>query len=164
MAEAESMTDGERAIQNEFEKGGIEAAVKKAKALLDWRDTNLNVAITGISGAGKSSFVNAVRGLKANDSGAAAVGIKKTTIKSIPYSHPKNEKLRILDIPGVGTLEFTRENYLQKVEFNKYDFYIILSADRFTEDDLWLGKQIKEAGKDFFFVRTKVDVSIDNEE
>jgi hypothetical protein len=48
------------------------------------------------------------------------------------------------------------------VKLQKYDAFVIVSATRFTEVDLWLSEQIKKEKKQFFFVRTKLDIDLDN--
>jgi hypothetical protein len=45
----------------------------------------------------------------------------------------------------------------------KYDTFLILAAFRFTENDLLLAEKVKSIGKSFFFVRTKIDVDVQNE-
>ena len=45
----------------------------------------------------------------------------------------------------------------------KYDTFLILTAGRFTENDLLLAKEVKPFKKSFFFVRTKIDQDVDNE-
>ncbi|XP_052787334.1 T-cell-specific guanine nucleotide triphosphate-binding protein 2-like isoform X2 [Mya arenaria] len=128
-----------------------------------WESIPIRIAVTGNSGVGKSSFINAFLGLKPNAAGAAAVGVAETTMEVKAYPHPKNNNFVLYDLPGVGTQLFPRESYLQKVDFKKYDFFMILSATRFTENDAWLSQQIKEQQKKFFFVRTKIDIDMQNE-
>ena len=38
-----------------------------------------------------------------------------------------------------------------------YDTFLIISATRFTQNDLELAKKVEEMKKSFFFVRTKID-------
>ncbi|XP_052786128.1 T-cell-specific guanine nucleotide triphosphate-binding protein 2-like [Mya arenaria] len=123
----------------------------------------MGFAVTGNSGVGKSSFINAFLGLKPNAPGAAAVGLTETTINVKAFPHPENKHFVLYDLPGVGTQLFPRESYLQKVAFNQYDFFLLLSATRFTENDACLGQQVKEQQKKFFFVRTKIDFDMENE-
>ncbi|KAH3727478.1 hypothetical protein DPMN_053416 [Dreissena polymorpha] len=78
------------------------------------------------------------------------------------YNHPVFPNIFLWDLPGVGTERFRRETYMDQVEFERYDFYIIVCAVRFTENDLWLAETIRRKEKTFFFVRTKVQQNIDN--
>ena len=45
----------------------------------------------------------------------------------------------------------------------KYDTFLILTAGRFTENDLALAKRVKSYKKSFFFIRTKIDQDYVNE-
>ena len=62
-----------------------------------------NVAVAGLTGSGKSTFVNVVRGLRDYDDGAAAVGVVETTMVKQEYQHPSCEHLSVWDLPGGGT-------------------------------------------------------------
>ncbi|XP_064606348.1 interferon-inducible GTPase 5-like [Liolophura sinensis] len=126
----------------------------------EWRSAKINIAVVGESGTGKSSFVNAVRNLKAGDKGAARVGVKETTVETIPYPHPDNENVIFWDLPGVGTLNFPRKDYLQAIEVDRYDCFIIISSMRFTVDAKWLSEQVEQRKKPHFVVRTKFDEAI----
>ena len=51
----------------------------------------------------------------------------------------------------------------KKVSLDRYGFFIILSRERFTENDLYLANEIKGLGKKFYFVRSRIDQSLNNE-
>ncbi|XP_013381785.1 T-cell-specific guanine nucleotide triphosphate-binding protein 1-like [Lingula anatina] len=107
-----------------------------------WSNTEVNVALCGISGSGKSQFINTILGLRADDPGAAPVdafGSQRTTGQ---YKHPDQPGLIFWDLPGIGTGEFGKDNYLETVDFNNYDFYLIFGQGRFYEEDAWLVKQV----------------------
>lgn len=40
---------------------------------------------------------------------------------------------------------------------------ILITADRFTENDTWLGNEFRQQNKKFFFVRTKIGIDISND-
>jgi hypothetical protein len=101
------------------------------------------------SGVGKSTFINCLRGLEAEDEGAANVGVVETTNEPTPYEHPDFPNLKIWDLPGkisffflfrillvliigVGTPNYPRSCYLEKIQFERYDFFLILCRTRFT--------------------------------
>ena len=96
----------------------------------------------------------------------APVGHRETTDKAAPYPHPDNKNLVFWDLPGAGTKTFPRKKYLsdKRANFRSYDIYIILSSERFTEDDTWLAEEIHKLHMTFLFVRTKVDSEIINDE
>ena len=147
-----------------YEEGGLQAPNAYLEEKSDqWKEIPLNIGIIGNSGSGKSSFINAIRGLTGDDEGAAAVGVTETTAEPTPYAHPNNQQLKFWDLPGVGTPNFPREVYLEKIYFEKFDFFLIISSIRFAENDGWLAEEIDQKKKRFFFVRTKIDSDIQND-
>ncbi|XP_069496905.1 interferon-inducible GTPase 5-like [Ambystoma mexicanum] len=119
--------------------------------------TTLDIAVTGESGAGKSTFVNALRGLGDDDFGAARTGVTETTTVPMAYQHPTLPTVRIWDMPGIGTYNFQVDQYLKLVNFERYDFFIIVASERFRENHARLARNIRDMKKHFYFVRTKVD-------
>ena len=113
--------------------------------------------------SGKSSFINAIRDLPDNRVGkpeknpdSAWVGTTQTTRKPKEFRHQKNKNYVLVDLPGLNTVDFKREDYLKKVEFDSYDCYVIISKGRFSDDDQWLAEQAKRMNKSFFFARSQV--------
>ncbi|CAF3737313.1 unnamed protein product [Rotaria sp. Silwood1] len=69
--------------------------------LQQWEQYSLDIAVTGETGAGKSSFINAIRGVKPNIRLAAKAGVIETTKKPKDYQHPLHRKLTFWDLPGM---------------------------------------------------------------
>jgi predicted GTPase len=157
--------DDAKKLKKIFKKRGQAGVDQYLKEKQDeWKNTPLNIAVIGASGVGKSTFVNAIRGLRVKDPRAAPVGVKQTTMTVTRYPHPVHENLIFWDIPGVGTKEFPKESYLKKIGIDRFDFFLLLSAGRFTEIDAWLGREITEKHrKKYYYVRTKVDQDVDND-
>ncbi|XP_052011916.1 interferon-inducible GTPase 1-like [Apodemus sylvaticus] len=132
-------------------------------ALRELASAPLNVAVIGESGTGKSSFINVFRGVGHEEETAAPVGVVETTMRRTPYRHPNIPNVVIWDLPGIGTTNFPPKDYLEKVKFCEYDFFIIISATRFRKNDIDLAKAVSIMKKDFYFVRTKVDIDLENE-
>ncbi|XP_034958407.1 interferon-inducible GTPase 5-like [Zootoca vivipara] len=145
--------------QKKFE--AVSAEAQHQSNLLN--NITLAIAITGRSGAGKSSFVNALRGMEDDAEGAAETGVTETTMVPQEYSHPTFPKVKFWDLPGFGKDNFSAKEYLKKVNFSKYDFFIIIASGRFTEDDTKLALEICKNKKKFYYVRSKVDIDIDND-
>uniref|UniRef100_A0A3Q3EID7 IRG-type G domain-containing protein n=1 Tax=Labrus bergylta TaxID=56723 RepID=A0A3Q3EID7_9LABR len=151
-------------IKEALEKNDQNLAVAKIQEYLD-KDQNvpLNIAVTGECGSGKSSFVNAIRGIDNKDEKAAPTGCVETTMEVTPYPHPNHPNVIFSDLPGIGTNNYPAAKYLKMVGFEKFDFFIIISADRFRENDLKLAKEIRKMEKKFYFVRSKIDHNIRDE-
>ncbi|XP_015260858.1 PREDICTED: interferon-inducible GTPase 5-like [Cyprinodon variegatus] len=153
-----------QAVQNAM-GNNTETAEEKLREYLEFKSkVPLNIAITGGSGNGKSSFVNAFRGVDDDDDHASPTGVKETTMEVKEYPHPNYPNVIISDLPGIGTTKFPASKYLKLFGFNKFDLFIIISADRFTENDAKLAKEIDKMKKKFYFVRSKVDVDLQNEQ
>lgn len=152
-------------IQKALQEGKLNDVVSHIQeALSASENAPLEVAVIGESGTGKSSFINALRGLSHEDKESADVGIVETTMRKTPYQHPKYSNVTFWDLPGTGTPNFLPDTYLEKVGFANYDFFIIISSFRFSLNDAVLAQKIKDVGKKFYFVRTKVDSDLYNEE
>ncbi|XP_010783500.1 interferon-inducible GTPase 1 [Notothenia coriiceps] len=145
----------------ELQAHGAGAAAAKINAYLkELDDVHLNIAFTGESGSGKSTCVNAFRGLDNTDERAAPTGYKETTMEVHSYPHPNFPNVTLWDLPGIGTDNFPADKYLQHVGFERFDFFIIVSADRFRENDVMVAKAIRDMKKKFYFVRSKIDQDI----
>jgi ABC-type multidrug transport system fused ATPase/permease subunit len=70
-------------------------------------------AVTGVSGSGKSSLVNAFRGLTNKDRLAAPTGTTETTTSIAGYPDPSSDRRYCIwyDVPGAGTLKVPRSQY-----------------------------------------------------
>lgn len=145
-------------------EGPASAATKIQEYLEQQKNTPLNIGITGDSGSGKSTFVNAFRGVDDMDDAAAPTGCVETTMEVTAYPHPSYPNVTLWDLPGIGTTNFPADEYLKLVGFEKFDFFIIISATRFRENDVKLAKEIQRMGKKFYFVRSKIDSTLQDEE
>ncbi|OWA51310.1 putative Interferon-inducible GTPase 1 [Hypsibius exemplaris] len=121
-----------------------------------------NFGVTGISGTGKSSFINAVRGLKSNEPGAAPVGEDETTLKIAPFPHASYPHIVLWDTPGCGTFKIPAADYFQEQQLFCFDFLIVIIGRNIKEDELAIAKEARKNNVPVFFVRSKADDSIAN--
>jgi len=126
-----------------------------------WKDEKVNLAITGGTRTGKSSFINALVS-KWTGISPAKVGVTEATMNCTGYEHPNNPNIILWDLPGVGTDKFPQASYLQQVNADLFDVFIIMTGDRFTEQDTWLGKKMQERNTPVVFVRTKIGIDVEN--
>ena len=140
---------------------GVQRAMNEK--LNRWKEVKINLAILGNSGVGKSSFINAIRGVDDDDDDeyAATTGVVETTREPTPFEHPTNPNIRFWDLPGIGTPNYPNlKIFCEKVAIEKYDTFLIICSKRFTNNDLLLGEKVQSMGKSFFFIRAKIDNDI----
>ena len=130
----------------------IEDYQSKYEALID---AKVRIAISGQSGSGKSSMINAILGKK-----VAQVGSTETTENIINYSH---NGLDFFDLPGCGTLKFPKETYVEKCELDNFDAVIVVTSSRFYENDYYLISEMIKMNRPVYVVRSKMDESVQNE-
>ena len=130
--------------------------------LNNWRNEPVKLAVTGKSGVGKSSFINAIRNLKPGDAGFATTSCSgNTTEKATVYEYPGNPKITLHDLPGFGTIKLHTNEYEKTMKLYKYD-YILIFVGNIEENDLEIAKKLREMEKPFCFVRSKIDLDILN--
>ncbi|CAG2203709.1 unnamed protein product [Mytilus edulis] len=140
---------------------GPEATIEYITETIDsWKKTTVKIAVAGKSAVGKSAFINAIRGVNKTDKGYATEGVGDTTMEVQEFPHPKNKQIIYCDLPGYGTVTITREKFLEKVKLLDFDMFLIFVYPVPTEDDDWLVQQLDKAGRQFCFVRAKLDRDI----
>ncbi|CAO2642705.1 T-cell-specific guanine nucleotide triphosphate-binding protein 2 [Lemmus lemmus] len=146
-------------IGSYLEDGNLRGTVSAiSDALSDIEKAPLNIAVMGEIGAGKSSLINALQGVGPDEEGAAAsTGVIYTTTERTPYPYSKAPSVTLWDLPGIGSTAFQPHDYLKKIKFEEYDFFIIVSSGRFKHNDAELAKAIVQVNRRFYFVRTHTD-------
>jgi len=152
-----------RVYEDVLRKDGVKRCLQVLEAKQnEWKSRKVNIAITGRSGTGKSSFINALVEKWTGKKGPAKAGIKETTVECGRYEHPNNPNIVLWDLPGLGTGGFPAEDYLSRVNVQVYDVFIIMTADRFTEQDTRLGEELMKRNAAIIFVRTKISQDVAN--
>ncbi|KAF8813329.1 hypothetical protein BYT27DRAFT_7084483 [Phlegmacium glaucopus] len=137
-----------------------------AKKRIQYDPEKLHFAVCGSSGAGKSSLVNAFRGLKNNNPKAARTGIVETTMVITRYPDPRKElpykRLVWFDCPGAGTLEIPGWQYFNEQGLFIFDVIVLVYDTRFTQIDVSIIKNCERFKIPLFIIRSKADVHIRN--
>lgn len=143
--------------------GTAEAA---AHPVPQWMNLRVyNWAVTGRVGVGKSTLINALRGLRPKDTGAAKVGVCQTTARATPYTYSKDlaglyEVVRLWDLPGSGCVEFPLETYVRDMGLRYFDGVLLVTSDAFYEHDLQLMRELRKFDVPVYIVRNKIDQAI----
>ena len=161
----EAKEDAERRLREGIQPVVTPSAeeVAATKKRVQYREDCFHFAIAGISGSGKSSLVNAFRGLRSRDAGAAAVGVTETTLATTRYhdANPDNPYVWY-DVPGAGTFKCPDWQYFNDQGLYVFDCIIVLFDNRFTTTDLAILTNAKRFGIPAYIVRSKADQHIRN--
>jgi len=112
-----------------------EEEFEAAKARVEYRVDRLHFAICGGSGTGKSSLINAIRGVQNLDAtgGAAPTGVVETTLDVTAYPDPRDQppysRFVWFDVPGAGTLEISDWQYFNQQGLFIFDGIIMVYDD-----------------------------------
>lgn len=120
-----------------------------------FENTKVVGGVIGQSGAGKSSLINAIFGEHLCDTGT----VETTAEKCGPF---EKNGVSFYDLPGCGTTKFPKEDYVSQMELKSFDFLILVTSNRFYENDLFLINEVNKLNKPIFIVRTKIDQAIDD--
>ncbi|KAL6298579.1 interferon-inducible GTPase-domain-containing protein [Sparassis latifolia] len=143
----------------------ISAAAKRVQ----YSEGVFHIAIAGIAGSGKSSLINALRGISNSSKGinkgsnleVAPTGIIETTSIIGRYVDPDPEKPFVwYDIPGAGTLKIPGWQYFNTQGLYIFDCIVILFDNRFTETDIALLQNCARFGIPSFVVGSKSQAKI----
>ncbi|KAF4465052.1 interferon-inducible GTPase (IIGP) domain-containing [Fusarium albosuccineum] len=119
------------------------------------------VAICGPSGSGKSSLINALRGLLNRDTDAASVGTTETTRQRQEYQAAACfDDLTLVDFPGAGTQRVPSQGYFNTNKLHCYDYILVICGERFGEIEIALVQACIVQGKRFAIVRSRSDEAI----
>ncbi|KZT66149.1 P-loop containing nucleoside triphosphate hydrolase protein [Daedalea quercina L-15889] len=171
--EAEKAAADARAAREEAEKKlreGIrpiviptQAQFRETKLRLQYRKGLFHFAIAGLSGSGKSSLINAFRGLRNKDSDAAPTGVVETTsvITRYPDPNPANPFVWY-DVPGAGTLSIPDWQYFTDQGLYIFDCIVVLFDNRFTATDVAILRNCARFQIPTYIVRSKSKQHIQN--
>ena len=140
-----------------------QAQHEATKQRLDYRQGFFHFAVAGIAGCGKSSLINAFRGLRNRDTGAAAVGVIETTLEVVRYPDARPDVPYVwYDVPGAGTLAIPDWQYFTDQGLYIFNCIIVLIDSRFTATDIAILRNCVRFQIPSFIVRSKSKQHIAN--
>lgn len=130
-------------------------------------DDYFHIAVAGYTGTGKSSIINAFRGVKNNNKDHAAnVGVTETTTGIGRYPDPNRSgpqaKFVWYDIPGSGTLLKPGPQYFNDHGLFVFDIILVLFGGRFSQQDLAILEHAARFKVPTFLIRSKSNQYIEN--
>lgn len=117
----------------------------------------VKIVVTGDSGNGMSSFINALRLIGHEEEDSAPTGVVRTTQKPALYFSSEFPNVELWDLPGTGVTSQSMENYLEGMEFDKCDLIIIIASEQFSSNHVNLAKAMQRMRRRFYIVWTKLD-------
>ncbi|KAI5995099.1 interferon-inducible GTPase-domain-containing protein [Pisolithus albus] len=137
--------------------------IAAAKTRVQYEQGRFHFAVAGVAGSGKSSLINAIRGVENRHQDAAETGVVETTVTTGRYPDP-NPDLPFVwyDIPGAGTLHQPDWLYFNAQGLFVFDCVIVLFDNHFTETDIAILTNCSRFQIPTYIVRSKADVHIRN--
>ena len=119
----------------------------------------MKIAVTGVTGVGKSSWINQFRGLTEGHPNAAAIvsGLVECTSQVTLYEFEEIPTLLLGDLPGADTKGFPIESYYEDTKMETYDAFVMLTQGRIMRTDNNVMDLIAWTGKPCYFGYTHID-------
>ena len=135
----------------------------EAKKCVQYREDCFHFAVTGVSGSGKSSLLNAFRGLRHRDAGAAAVEVTEGRLQTTRYHNVNQDDPYVwYDVPGVGMFRYHGWQYFNSRNLYVFDCIIVLFDNRFTTTDITTLTYARQFKIPTYVVRSMADRCIRN--
>ena len=140
-----------------------EKEIANAKSNVKYESGLFHFAVAGAAGCGKSSLINAIRGLENKHADAAGTGVIETTDSIGRYPDPNPTYPFVwYDIPGAGTLRQPHWQYFNAQGLFVFDCVIVLFDNRFSEINIAILTNCRRFQIPTYIVRSKADVHIRN--
>ncbi|KAH9832856.1 interferon-inducible GTPase-domain-containing protein [Rhodofomes roseus] len=134
-----------------------------AKKRMQYQENLFHFAVVGSAGSGKSSLVNALRGVRNGKAGSAPTGTSETTMETARYPDSNSSSPFVwYDVPGAGTQSMPDWKYFIEQGLYIFDAIIVVYGDRFTEIDIAILRNCARWQIPTYIVRSKAIMHIQN--
>jgi len=130
-------------------------------------EASFNIGIAGASGSGKSSLVRALLIAEKVDKAiikSVRVDIDECTMEATGYQI--RPRVILWDLPGGGTVKFPAgkngEEYIRNQYLTHFDLVLIVSSTRIRKIEVDAFNMLRKLHKNVAWVRTKVDIDVEN--
>ncbi|XP_036393900.1 immunity-related GTPase family, q2 [Megalops cyprinoides] len=118
-------------------------------AVEDLLISRVNLAVVGERGPEKAAFINALRGLGPEDSGAAQCPSSTPPDEPAVYPNPKHTDFRLWDLPGVPSASpFNPEEYMERFKFLRYNAVIMTFSQSLHPNSVTVWKEARAAQRE----------------
>jgi GTP-binding protein EngB required for normal cell division len=176
VARAKADAEAARAREEEYAARAEAEQVQRDEEELQWARNNvqydpekIEIAVCGFSRTGKSSLVNAFRGLKSKDSEAAptVAGVDESNKAITRYPDPRMQlpyrRFVWVDCPGHGgTIGIPSRQYFKEQGLFIFDIIILVYDTRLTEIDFAIIANCERLDIPLLVVHSKADSHIKN--
>ncbi|KAL7755593.1 hypothetical protein ACKLNR_014691 [Fusarium oxysporum f. sp. zingiberi] len=135
--------------------------INKGRAKEIFEKGRIHIAVCGQGGSGKSSVINALRGIQNSQVGAAPTGTTETTqTRSTYHAHESICTTTLHDLPGGGTRRMPIEDYYNNQKLYLFDFLLVIHSGRLGQLDIEIVKNCLRIRQPFLIIRSKSDESM----
>lgn len=117
---------------------------------------DINVAITGEAGTGKSSLMNALLGTE-----QAKTGVVECTMTPRRYDIQADGalagKVHFWDLPVVGTMNFPADRYIREMGMRYFDVVVLITFNRIMESNVQVVRELDKHRVPVLVVVNKMD-------
>ena len=120
----------------------------------------MNFAFVGHAKMGKSSMINAIRGLSSSDADAAAVDVLECTQKIDFFTVPngKMPNVRFYDVPGSGAMSHQSLTYFEDKALCGFDCLIVMVQQTLCQEEIEFALAALKYQQKVVFLRSKCDI------
>ena len=121
-----------------------------------------NFIFCGPTKVGKSTLINAIRGVKPNDASAAGVGISEVTQDVRCYQYLGLPRVKLYDAPGNGTRSHPAATYFMDKKLYAFDCIFLMYDGSFLDSCQQILEHAHAWAKPVAFLRSKADRLLDD--